>query len=411
MVAPLRSALVRSLRIVVVLLVGLAGYGLGLLDDRRAAAEGSATYEQLDVFAEVLGLVQTRYVEDIDDTELIRAGIRGMLTELDPHSVFLGPSQLRAMRDDTRGEYVGVGISIRESDGRILVGEVFEGGPAFDAGMRSDDVIISVDGNDATGLDSQGMVSRLRGPRGERVVIGIERETDAGPDQIEIPVIRDVIHTPAVVGSMPVEGIGVVRITSFQNNTGGELRSEIDSLQSEYGEELLGLVLDLRGNPGGLLNEAITVVDAFIPDGTIVSTGGRLNADETIARATRSGTRFRGPMVVLVDGGSASASEVVTGALQDYERATVVGTLTYGKGSVQSIIDLRDGSGLKLTISLYYTPLGRSINGEGITPDLTVLQATPAEGETDDMPTVATEAETVEDRQLQAALSLLLRQD
>lgn len=388
--------------------VALAGYAAGAIDDREAVAEQAVTYEQLGVFAEVLGLVQTRYVDETDNREMVRAAIRGMLVELDPHTVLLDPEQLAAMRADTRGEYVGVGIVIQGSDRGIVISEVFEGGPARDAGVQAGDLITSIDGEDASDFQTQDCVERLRGPRGERVSIGLLRTLDDGAEQaMVVDVVRDVIHTPAVEAEMLSGGVGWVQIRSFQSNTGGELRSAVDRLQSEHGAELTGVVLDLRNNPGGLLSEAVTVADAFLTDGRIVSTGGRLDADESVSEATRSGTRFRGPLAVLVNGGSASASEIVAGALQDRGRATVVGLQTYGKGSVQSIIDLQDGSGLKLTISRYYTPSGRSIDGEGITPDLRI---TAQEGEEGDAMGEALPAELAElgDRQLGAAVRLLL---
>ena len=388
-------------------LVGAIGYAAGSVDQRDAVAEQSVTYEQLSVFAEVLALVQSRYVDDTDDRHMVRAGIRGMLEELDPHTVLLDPEQLQAMRDDTRGEYVGVGIAIRASEQGIEVLEVFPGGPARDAGVFTGDVIIRIDGEDARGFETQDCVDRLRGPRGERVLVTVERAMESGGvEELELEVVRDVIHTPAVEAEMLDDGIGWVRIRSFQSNTGGELRSAVDRLQRDHGAELSGMVLDLRNNPGGLLSEAVSVADAFLTDGRIVSTGGRLDADESVSEATRSGTRYRGPVAVLVNGGSASASEIVAGALQDRGRAAVVGTQTYGKGSVQSIIDLQDGSGLKLTISRYYTPSGRSIDGEGITPDLVV-----AASEDPTETTMEGEAAAEDDPQLAEAIRVLLNQD
>lgn len=382
--------------------VGVGGYAAGSVDSREAVAQSAQTYEQLAVFGEVLGLLQTRYVEAVDDRELVRAGIRGMLGELDPHTVFLDPQQLQAMRDDTRGEYVGVGIMIRNLEEGIEVTEVFEGGPARDAGVRIGDLIVTVDGASVIGLDTPTVVDLLRGPRGERVVLGIERTIDEGDTtEHEIAIIRDLIHTAAVEAELVAPGIGHVRIRSFQTNTGGEVRTAIDRMQAEYGDELEGVVLDLRDNPGGLLSEAVSVADAFVSDGIIVSTGGRLDADEGVSEASRSATRYDGPLVVLVNGGSASASEVVAGALQDQARGPIFGTQSYGKGSVQTIVDLQDGSGLKLTISLYYTPSGRSINGTGITPDMVVEGGDVEAGEG--------VAGAIVDRQLRAAVEHLLQ--
>lgn len=363
--APLRPA--RSfLGVLFGLVVGLV---IGAMrPDASADARPDSTYALMDLFAEVFGNIQDRYVEPVDDQELMYHALEGMVGSLDPHSRFMDPEAFAAMREDTRGEYVGVGMQVMPGDDGVRVGEVFEGGPAFDAGIQTDDVILAIDGEDASGWDADQIVRVLRGPRGEPVSITVER----GGDPITFELVRDVIHMTAVVSSMPVPGYGVVEIRGFQNDTGNEVRAAIDRLQAEHGGDLDGIILDLRGNPGGLLNEAISVSDAFLASGTIVSTAGRDPDEGDAWEAQRSNTRYRGPLVVLVDGGSASASEIVAGALQDNGRAVVVGTRTYGKGSVQSIIELTGGAGMKLTVSLYYTPSGRSIQGRGITPDLTV---------------------------------------
>jgi len=394
------------------LLVGAGGYVSGSVASRVALADTVSTYADLAVFGEVLGLLQTRYVEPVDDTRLVHGAIRGMLGELDPHTVFLDPGQLQAMRDNTRGEYVGVGLMIRVIDDAVVVTDVLDGGPSRDAGVQSEDRILAVDDVPTAGLDVSDVVEMLRGPRGERVILTIERRVEGAeaPEQVTIPVIRDVVHTDAVTAEMPIDGIAHVRVRMFQSNTGGELRNALDRLQADFGAPLNGVVLDLRDNPGGLLSEAISVSDAFLSEGVIVSTGGRLDADETVSEATRGATRFRGPLTVLINGGSASASEIVAGALQDHARATLVGTQSYGKGSVQTIVDLQDGSGLKLTISRYYTPSGRSIDGAGITPDVEVSQMAPLP---DDEPVVVDHADPrvagIEDPQLRAALVLLLQ--
>jgi carboxyl-terminal processing protease len=392
--------------------VGLGGYVAGSVESRVAFADTVSTYSDLAVFGEVLGLLQTRYVEPVDDQTLVHGAIRGMLEELDPHTVFLDPQQLRSMRDDTRGEYVGVGLMIRVIDDAIVVTEVLNGGPSRDAGVRADDRIIAVDDVATTGLEVGDVVGMLRGPRGERVILTLERLEPGSEERVEItiPVIRDIVHTEAVLADMPIAGIAHVRVRMFQTNTGGELRSALDRLQADFGAPLEGVVLDLRDNPGGLLSEAISVSDAFLSEGTIVSTGGRLDADETVSEANRGSTRFHGPMTVLINGGSASASEIVAGALQDHGRATLVGTQSYGKGSVQTIIDLQDGSGLKLTISRYYTPSGRSIDGSGIAPDHEVSQMAPLSDDTTEAaPAVDPRVASIDDPQLRAALELLLQ--
>lgn len=412
--APLRL-LSPAFGVVVGLLLGLT-IG-GLRPEAQADSRPDSTYALMDLFAEVFGHIQDRYVEPVDDEELMYHALEGMVGALDPHSRFMDPEAFAAMREDTRGEYVGVGMQVIPTDPGVRIGEVFEGGPAFDAGLQTDDVILAIDGEDATEWDSEQVVSVLRGPRGEPVSITVER--DGG--ELEFDLVRDVIHMTAVVESMPIPGYGVVAIRSFQSNAGNEVRQAIDRLQADHGGELEGVILDLRGNPGGLLNEAISVSDAFLASGTIVSTAGRDPDEAESWEARRNNTRYRGPLVVLIDGGSASASEIVAGALQDNERAVVIGTRSYGKGSVQSLIDLTGGAGMKLTVSLYYTPAGRSIQGRGIAPDLTVEAGewTPDEGPTaeaalsgalanPDLDTVdAFDLSGVTDRQLRAGLQQL----
>ncbi len=358
----------------VVLFVGTLGYVGGHVAHRPAVAQSAATYDALARFAEVLGEVQNRYVEHVDDDLVIDAAIRGMLAELDPHSVYMDPEAYAAMRADTRGEYVGVGIMISADVGGVRVQEVFEGGPARDAGVLVGDLIVGVDGDPTVDLEVDDMVGRLRGRRGEAVTVSLLRLVEEESTEVDVTIVRDTIHVAAVSEELVLPDYGVARIRSFQAGVSDDLRGAIDRLQSENDGPLDGLVLDLRGNPGGLLAEAITVSDVFLSSGEIVSTRGAHVRDESWS-ASRAPTRYRGPLVVLVDGGTASASEIVAGALQDQGRAVVIGTQTYGKGSVQSVLDLADGSGLKLTISLYYTPLGRSIQGEGIHPDFIVAAA------------------------------------
>jgi carboxyl-terminal processing protease len=353
-----------------------AGYLLGTLDRADSAiAQQSPTFDHLTLFARVYAEVQNRYVDEVDEERLIHAALRGLVGELDPHSRFLDPTEYANMRNDTRGEYVGVGMEVRADDrGGVSVGTVFEGGPAFAAGLQTGDRLLRIDDEDASEFTTDDVVRRLRGERGARVRVQIERTEEGSdtPEALEIELIRDVIRMNAVTSEMPVPGYGVVRVRSFQANIANDVRSAIDRLQADHGGTLEGLVLDLRDDPGGLLSEAIALSDAFLSDGTIVSTRGRGAQGGDEWSASRSTTRYRGPLVVLVNQNSASASEIVAGALQDNGRAVLVGTRTYGKGSVQSIIELPGGNGLKLTTSLYYTPSGRSIQSEGITPDLWV---------------------------------------
>lgn len=350
------------------------GYAAGAIESNQADARPETTYDHLEVFGEVLDTIQSRYVEEIDDEELVYGAIEGMVDQLDPHSRFMDPEAFQAMRDDTRGEYVGVGMEVRQTDEGVEIGEVFEGGPAFDAGLQTGDLILRIDDEAALDFTTDDAVRRLRGQRGEGVEVEIQRPETA--ETIAFDLVRDRIRMVAVEESLPIPGYGVIELRQFQSDVGNEVRAAIDRLQNENGGELDGLVLDLRGNPGGLLSEAIHVSDVFLTSGTIVSTAGRDPSEAESWSAQRNNTRYRGPLVVLVNGDSASASEIVAGALQDNDRAVIIGTQSFGKGSVQSIIELGDGSGLKLTVSLYYTPLGRSIQGAGITPDIEVEAGT-----------------------------------
>jgi carboxyl-terminal processing protease len=351
------------------------GYLAGQADSTlHAEPAPSSTWRSLSLFADVYGHIQRRYVESVDEEQLVEQAIRGMMASLDPHSRFLNADEFAAMRDDTRGEYVGVGIEIEGLDGGgVRVLRVMEGGPAASAGVLAGDRFVEVNGNDATTWSTSDVVQVLRGPRGEPVDVVLERTPDGEPAQLlTLRLVRDVVQTVAVTSTMPVPGYGVITVRSFQAATGEDVRAAVDRLETEAGGPLRGLVLDLRSNPGGLLSQAISVSDAFLSEGVIVTTAGRQSSERESWSASRNATRYRGPLVVLVNRGTASASEIVAGALQDHRRAVVVGEATFGKGSVQSIIELAQGAGMKLTVSLYYTPLGRSIQGRGILPDLEV---------------------------------------
>lgn len=355
-----------------ILLVALgAMLGVGLSAGFRASparADAPTPYDELDLFAEVFTQVRELYVEPVSDQQLIEAAIDGMMAELDPHSRYLTPDEYAAMRDTTRGEYVGVGIELGVDGDDVIVGAVFPGGPAADAGVVAGDRFVSVDGQPCDDLSTDEIVERLRGLRGDPVTV----ELDRGQQRLVFELVRDIIQLDAVSASMPIDGVGLIRVSSFAQNVGADVRDAIDDLEAEHGTALDGLVLDLRGNPGGLLNEGIQVANLFLDQGVIVSTSGRDGRDEQVWEAAPGSLRYRGPLVVLVNEGTASASEIVAGALLDHRRAVVIGTPTYGKGSVQRILDLPGGSGMKLTISLYYTPSGSSIQNWGITPTLEV---------------------------------------
>lgn len=360
-----------ALLLPIVLLLGVV-IGLAASPPHPVQARGDV-YTQLGVFAEVLTHVQRHYVHEVDHETLMRGAVRGLVAELDAHSAFMDPDAFRAMKEENRNAYVGIGIEIRATDDGVIVSRVFEGGPAASVGLREGDRIVRIDEEDATGFTIQDVVSRLRGVRGTEVSLEIERSgRDGDARRTSFVLTRDVVVRQTVVHDSPVRGLGHVHVLGFRQNTADQLREAIDAVEEANGGSLRGLVLDLRGNTGGLLRESIRVADVFLDDGEIVSTRGRDGVAADSWRARRATTRYRGPLVVLVDDRSASASEIVAGALQDHGRAIVLGQQTYGKGSVQTLYDLSDGSGLKLTVSLYYTPRGRSIQQHGITPDIRV---------------------------------------
>lgn len=341
-----------------------------LLSFAIGAAADDATYQGLSNFTRVLDLVERNYVEEVDSTELTNSAIDGMLKTLDPYSAYLSPERYRELEIGTSGEFGGVGMEVTVEEGVLTVIAPIEGTPAERAGIKPRDQILAIEGQSTEGMVVQEAVKLLRGPRGTPVKITIKREGEESPRDITL--VRDKVVVKSVRPELLDNNIGYLRLTQFQDHTAQELRAGIEQLEAENGKPLKGLVLDLRNNPGGLLAEAIDVVDEFIDNGLIVSVRGRA-ADQTREYyATKKGTFQKFPIVVIVNEGSASASEVVAEALQDSHRATILGTKTFGKGSVQTIIKLEDGSGLKLTTAKFYAPSGRSINKVGVTPDITV---------------------------------------
>lgn len=359
----------------------LVGAGTALLVAGQpmttAKAAGSETYRQLAIFGDVFERVRANYVEQPSEQELVESAINGMLTALDPHSSFLNADDAEDMRTQTRGEFGGLGIEVTMEDELVKVITPMYGTPAEAAGVLAGDLIARIDGEEVRGMSLNDAVEMMRGPVNTPIDLSIVRE---GVDElIEITVIRDVIKLQAV--KYRAEGdIGYVRVINFTEQTFDGLRDGMDALVDEIGEDnLQGIVLDLRLNPGGLLDQAINISDAFLDQGLIVSTRGRDTRD-TRRFSARGGDILDGkPIVVLINGGSASASEIVAGALQDHRRATVVGTRSFGKGSVQTIIPLGDAGALRLTTALYYTPSGQSIQGTGITPDIEIEQTLPEE--------------------------------
>ena len=339
----------------------------------QEARANSSVYEQLDLFGDIFERIRANYVEEVDEAALIEAAINGMLTSLDPHSGYLPPSDFDDMQVQTRGEFGGLGIEVTQEDWFVRVITPMDDTPAMAAGVEAGDFITHVDGEALLGLTLEQAVDLMRGPVGSEITITVVRETRDQP--FDITIVRDRIRLTAVRARL--EGnTAIVRVSTFNDQTYPNLQEGLRDLIAELGglDNLNGVVLDLRNNPGGLLNQAIRVSDAFLEQGEIVSTRGRRPEDGDRYNATPGDLIDGRPLVVLVNGGSASASEIVAGALQDHRRAVIVGTNSFGKGSVQSIMPLAGEGAMRLTTSLYYTPSGRSIQALGIAPDILVEQ-------------------------------------
>ena len=331
------------------------------------SADNDQTYEWLKLFSDVLELVEKNYVDDVDAKKLIEDAIQGMVRGLDPHSAFLPPDAFEDLSIDTRGEFTGIGIHITMRDEFVTVISPIEGTPAYKAGIQAMDRIIKVDDTPVNELRQA--VKMMRGPKGTMVKVTIVRQEVADP--IDYNLVRDVIPIESVKTSILKPGYGYIRITNFNSNTTEDLETALNKMETGK-EALKGLILDLRDNAGGLRDQAIKVSDIFLDEGVILSIKGRHKRNTREFMATPSDRTGNYPMVALINGGSASASEIVVGALQDHKRALVLGTTSFGKGSVQTVERLRDGSGLKLTIARYYTPNGRTIQAKGITPDVVI---------------------------------------
>jgi carboxyl-terminal processing protease len=340
-----------------------------------ASAKEDNTYDQLKVFASVLDLIQRNYVEEVDTKKVIYGAIQGMLSSLDPHSSFMKPEDFKELQIETKGSFSGIGIEISIKDGVLTVVSPIEGTPAYRVGLKANDKIVKINGKTTKDMSLLDAVKVLRGKKGTDVEVTIYRE--GWTEYKDFTITRDVIPLISIRAMMLEDGYGYVRITNFQNKTSDDLEKALERLEGKQG--LKGLVLDLRNNPGGLLDQAVKVSDLFIDKGLIVYTDGRIRQQNMKFEATPNDPPRNYPIVVLVNEGSASASEIVAGALQDHKRAIVAGMQTFGKGSVQTIIPIEDGAAVRLTTARYYTPSGRSIQAKGITPDIKVEFETPSE--------------------------------
>lgn len=339
----------------------------------QESARTTNVYEQLDLFGDIFERIRAQYVEEVDAGDLIEAAIDGMLNSLDPHSSYLSPDDAADMRVQTRGEFGGLGIEVTQEEGFVKVVSPIDGTPADDAGIEAGDFITHVDGDSVLGLTLDEAVDMMRGPVGSEIIITVVREGEAEP--FDVSIVRDTIKLTAVRTRLQGDAV-VLRVTTFNDQTYTNLEEGLaEQVEAAGGmENVEGIVLDLRNNPGGLLNQAIRVSDAFLEKGEIVSTRGRNPEDGDRYNATPGDLAEGKPIVVLINGGSASASEIVAGALQDHRRAIVVGTKSFGKGSVQTVMPLRGDGAMRLTTARYYTPSGRSIQALGVSPDIVVAQ-------------------------------------
>ncbi|MFA6282773.1 MAG: S41 family peptidase [Desulfurivibrionaceae bacterium] len=338
------------------------------------------TYESLEAFSNVLNLVQENYVEEIDSQKAIEGAIRGMLNSLDPHSSYMKPDDFKELQVETQGSFTGIGIEITMKDNILTVVSPIEGTPAFAKGLKAGDKIVKIGDESTQDMSLMEAVKRLRGPKGSEVTISIHRKGWA--DLKEITLVRDIIPIHSVKSKLLEPGYPYIRIINFQAQTTTDFKKALTGMEKQG--KIKGLIIDLRNNPGGLLDQSVKIADIFVDDGVIVSTKGRIKEQNSTFYARDNSTKHNFPLVVLVNEGSASASEIVAGALQDHKKAVIIGAQTFGKGSVQTIIPMDNGAGLRLTTARYYTPSGRSIQATGITPDIVVPSPTNMSVEADD---------------------------
>ncbi|MDB4265063.1 S41 family peptidase [bacterium] len=361
----MRNNKTRPAKLWLLMVIAVVFWTIGTGFYRDLSAKSEEAYEELKVFSDVIELIEREYVDEVDTKELIQKAIQGMVQSLDPHSSLLPLEAFEDLQIDTKGKFTGIGIHITMQDGFVTVISPIEGTPAYKAGIKARDRIIKVDGESAK--DLREAVRMMRGPKGTKVEVTILREGVKKP--LEFELIRDVIPIQSVKSIKLEPGYGYIRLSNFTGTTTNEMETALEKLENAD-VPLKGLILDLRNNGGGLLNQSIKVADLFLDEGKILSIKGRNKKNTKVFKASASSIARNYPLVVLINGGSASASEIVAGALQDHKRALILGTTSFGKGSVQTVETLRDGAGLKLTIARYYTPNDRSIQAKGIEPDI-----------------------------------------
>ena len=367
--------LINSHRSFVILLLFCLGLGLFFSGQAKVAAVPREDYESLETFTNILAIVRKNYVDEVNTKELMTGAINGMLNSMDPHSGYLTPELYKELQMDTQGRFGGLGIEITIRNGMLTVVSPIEDTPAFRAGIKAGDQILKIDDEFTKDMNLTQAVKKMRGLKGSKLNLSIKRE--GVPDLLNFSIVRDTIRVQSVRSRVLEEGYAYIRLAQFQERSDRDLQKALEKLSSEKGG-VKGLVLDLRNNPGGLLTQAVRVADLFLDSGMIVYTEGRLESQKQKYFARKEGSWTEFPMVVLVNGGSASASEIVAGALQDHKRAVILGTKTFGKGSVQTILPLDDNSALRLTTARYFTPKGRSIQATGIVPDI-VLENVPVQ--------------------------------
>ena len=365
-----------------ILLVGIAlGFVLAGQWVPSVSAVPRQDYETLETFTNILSIVKKNYVEDVETKNLVNGAINGMLSSLDPHSAYLTPDLYKELQMDTQGRFGGLGIEITVKNGVLTVVSPIEDTPAFKAGVQPGDMIFKIEDDFTKDMTLVDAVKRMRGPKGSKINLSIKRE--GNPELINFTLTRDTIRVQSVRNRTLESGYGYIRLAQFQERSDRDLQKALEKMAGEKGG-LKGLVLDLRNNPGGLLTQAVRVSDLFLDSGLIVYTDGRIESQKQKFFAQKEASLMDFPIVVLVNGGSASASEIVAGALQDHKRAVVLGTKTFGKGSVQTILPLDDNSALRLTTARYFTPKGRSIQATGIVPDIIVESTPQQDGKVDD---------------------------